>query len=308
MIESLRILVTGGAGFIGSHLVRALATAGHSVRVLDNLSTGSLDKIGDLLNTVEFIRSDIRDVDAMEGALKGIDAVVHLAALVDVAESFEKPVDYFDANVCGTLNVALASKNISVLVFASSCAVYGEPIYLPINEEHPLNPKSPYAASKVSGEAYITAYASLYGFRPVILRLFNVYGPGQSKSYAGVITEFIKRVAKGEPPVIYGDGQQTRDFIHVDDVVQAIMRALISDKAYGAYNIGSGINTTINELAQLILKLTGRTDLKPIYAPPRHGDISQSVADVSKARKDLSFKPNILLNDGIKMLLTLKNL
>jgi UDP-glucose 4-epimerase len=308
MMESLRILVTGGAGFIGSHLVKALATNGHSVRVLDNLSTGSLDKIGDLLEAVEFTKGDVRDRNTLEETLRGVDAVVHLAALVDVTESIEKPIDYFDVNVCGTLNIALASKNISVLVFASSCAVYGEPIYLPINEEHPLNPKSPYAASKVSGEAYITAYAGLYGFRPVILRLFNVYGPGQSKSYAGVITEFIKRVAKGEPPVIYGDGQQTRDFIHVDDVVQAIMRVLISDKAYGAYNIGSGINTTINELAQLILKLTGRTDLKPIYAPPRHGDISQSVADVSKARKDLSFKPNILLTEGIKMLLTLKNL
>ena len=302
------MLVTGGVGFIGSHLVRTLAVAGHSVRVLDNLSTGSLDKIGDLLDAVEFFRGDVRDKGAVECALRSVDAVVHLAALLDVAESIEKPMDYFDVNVHGALNVALASKNISVLVFASSCAVYGEPVYLPIDEEHPLNPKSPYAASKVSGEAYVTAYASLYGFRPVILRLFNVYGPCQSKPYAGVITEFIKRVAKGEPPIIYGDGQQTRDFIHVDDAVQAIIRALTSDKAYGVYNIGSGRSTTINDLAQLILKLTGRTDLKPVYAPQRHGDIRQSVADITKARKELSFKPNISLNNGIKMLLNLKNI
>jgi UDP-glucose 4-epimerase len=303
MMESLRVLITGGAGFIGSHCMRALAIAGHSVKVLDNLSTGSLDKIWDFLDVVEFIRGDVRDKNAVEDALKGIDVVVHLAALVDVTESVEKPVDYFDVNVHGTLNVVLSSKNISVLVFASSCAVYGEPAYLPINEEHPLNPKSSYAASKASGEAYVVAYASLYGFRPIILRLFNVYGPGQSKPYADVITKFIKRVTEGKPPVIYGNGQQTRDFIYVDDAVQAIISALTSDKAYGAYNIGSGNAVSINELAKMVLKAVGREDLKLLYASPRLGDIKHSVADISKAVKELSFNPRMTVEDGIKMLI-----
>ena len=295
--------MAGGAGFIGSHLVKALVKAGHQVRVLDNLSTGSVENLADVLDAIEFVRGDVSDYGAVESAVRGVDAVVHLAALIDVAESVEKPDLYFDVNVRGTYNVAKASRNINTFVFASSSAVYGEPIRVLIPEDHPLMPKSPYAASKISGEAFVQAFANQYGFRPVILRLFNVYGPKQSRAYAGVIIEFIRRVSRGEPPIIFSDGEQTRDFIHVGDVVEAIMLSLRNERVRGVFNIGSGEGVTINHLARLILKLMGREDLKPIYAPPRPGDIRHSIADISRARKELGFKPKVGLEAGIKELI-----
>jgi len=282
-METLRVLVTGGAGFIGSHLVKALVKAGHQVRVLDNLSTGSIENLADVLNAIEFVRGDVRDYGVVESAVRGVDAVVHLAALIDVTESVEKPDLYFDVNVRGTYNVVKASKNVSTFVFASSSAVYGEPIRVPIPEDHPLMPKSPYAASKVSGEAFVQAFANQYGFRPVILRLFNVYGPRQSRAYAGVIIEFTRRVSRGESPVIFGAGGQTRDFVHVSDVVEAVMLSLRNEGVRGVFNIGSGERVTINYLANLILRLMGREDLKPIYAPPRPGDVRRSIADITRA-------------------------
>jgi len=304
-MESLKVLVTGGAGFIGSHLVKALVKAGHQVKVLDNLSTGSIENLADVLNAIEFVRGDVRDYGTVEYAVGGVDAVVHLAALIDVAESVEKPDLYFDVNVRGTYNVVKASKNVSTFVFASSSAVYGEPIRVPIPEDHPLMPKSPYAASKVSGEAFVQAFANQYGFRPVILRLFNVYGPKQSRAYAGVIIEFIRRVSRGESPVIFGDGGQTRDFVHVSDVVEAIMLSLRNEGARGVFNIGSGEGITINHLANLILKSMNREDLKPIYAPPRPGDIRHSIADITRAKKELKYEPKIRLETGIKGLISL---
>ena len=303
-METLRVLVTGGAGFIGSHLVKALVKAGHQVRVLDNLSTGSIENLTDVLDAIELVRGDVRDYGAIEYVVRGVDAVIHLAALIDVAESVERPDLYFDVNVRGTYNVAKASRNVNTFVFASSSAVYGEPIKVPIPEDHPLIPKSPYAASKVSGEAFVQAFANQYGFRPVILRLFNVYGPKQSRAYAGVIIEFIRRVSRGEPPVIFGDGEQTRDFIHVSDVVEAIMLSFRNEEARGVFNIGSGEGITINHLASLILKLMGRENLKPIYAQSRPGDIRNSVADITKAKRKLGFNPKVELKLGIKELIS----
>ena len=265
------ILVTGGAGFIGSHLVKELVKSGYSVRVLDNLSNGSLENIRDVFDSIEFIKGDIRDKSIVEDALKGVEAVVHLAALIDVAESVEKPELYLDVNVNGTFNLAKASRNVSAFIFASTCAVYGEPVKVPIGEDHPLNPKSPYAATKIAGEAFVQAYGNLYGYRPVILRFFNVYGPRQSKAYAGVITEFVKRATRGEPPIIFGDGEQTRDFVHVKDVTKAIIKALDSDNASGIYNIGSGVAITINDLAHLILKLAGKNNVEPDMNLPGQG-------------------------------------
>jgi UDP-glucose 4-epimerase len=303
-VESLRILVTGGAGFIGSHLVKALVKAGHCVRILDNFSTGSLENLGDIAGSVELVVGDVRSYDVVEKAVKGVDAVIHLAALIDVAESIEKPDLYFDVNARGTYNIAKACKGVSVLVFASTCAVYGEPVKLPVAEDCTIAPKSPYAATKVAGEAFIQAYSNLYDYRYAILRLFNVYGPKQSKAYAGVIIEFIKRVSRGEPPIIFGDGEQTRDFIHVSDVVEAIIMAITNEKARDVFNIGSGKPVTINQLAKLILKLMGREDLKPIHTTPRPGDIRHSVADITKAREALGFKPRIGLEEGLQSLIT----
>jgi len=299
-VESLRVLVTGGTGFIGSHLVRALVKTGYCVRVFDNLSTGSIDNIGDVFSSIEFVKGDVRDYSVVEEAVRGVDVVFHLAALIDVAESIEKPDLYFDVNVKGTYNVAKASKNIDVFIFASSSAVYGDPVKIPIDENHPLEPRSPYAATKICGEVYIQSFGNQYGFRPVMLRIFNVYGPKQSKAYAGVVIEFIKRISRGEPPIIFGDGEQTRDFIHVYDVVEAMVRALTSYKARGVYNIGSGVAVTINELAEIVFRAMGREDMKPIYTHPRPGDIKHSVADITKARRELGFEPRIKLVDGIK--------
>lgn len=300
VVESLRVLVTGGAGFIGSHLVRALVSEGYVVRVLDNLSIGSIENIGDVYSAIEFIEGDVRDYGVVEEAVRGIDAVVHLAAVIDVVESFEKPDLYFEVNVRGTYNIAKASKSIDTFIFASSCAVYGDPVKIPIDEDHPLRPKSPYAASKIAGEVYIHVFSQINSYRPVVFRLFNVYGAKQSRAYTGVIIEFIKRISRGEPPIIFGDGSQTRDFVYVDDVVKAMINALRNKKACGIYNIGSGKATTINELAMTILRIMNREDLKPINMPPRPGDIKHSVADITKARKELGYNPTTTIEKGIK--------
>jgi len=303
LVECLRVLVTGGAGFIGSHLVKALLRAGHFVRVLDNFSTGSMDNIVDVARDVEIVVGDVRDYSVVEKCVRGVDVVIHLAALIDVAESIERPDLYFEVNVIGTHNIAKACRGVNVLIFASSSSVYGDPLKIPIPEDHLLSPRSPYAASKVAGEALIQAFSSIYGYRPIILRIFNVYGPKQSRAYAGVVIEFIRRVLRREPPIIYGDGEQTRDFIHISDVIDAIMKAMSIERARGVFNIGSGKAVTINQLAKLILKTLNREDLKPVYAPPRPGDIKHSIADITKSRKILGFEPKISLEEGIKTLI-----
>ncbi len=297
----MRVLVTGGAGFIGSHLVRRLVERGYSVRVLDNFSTGSIENIRDLLGSVELVRGDVRDPETIRRGVEGVEAVVHLAALISVPESVEKPDLYFDVNVKGTYNISKAFRG-RVLVFASSSSVYGEPQHLPVSEGHPLNPKSPYAASKIAGEAFTLSFSHINGYRPVVLRIFNAYGPGQSRAYAGVVSEFVSRVSVGEPPVIYGDGEQTRDFIHVSDVVEAVISAVEREEARGVYNIGSGREVKIRELARIILEASGRGDLTPIHAPPREGDVRRSCADISRAVRDLGWKPKIRLEDGIREL------
>jgi UDP-glucose 4-epimerase len=302
-VECLRVLVTGGAGFIGSHLVKALLRAGHFVRVLDNFSTGSMDNIVDVARDVEIVVGDVRDYSVVEKCVRGVDVVIHLAALIDVAESIERPDLYFEVNVIGTHNIAKACRGVNVLIFASSSSVYGDPLKIPIPEDHLLSPRSPYAASKAAGEALIQAFSSIYGYRPIILRIFNVYGPKQSRAYAGVVIEFIRRVLRREPPIIYGDGEQTRDFIHISDVIDAIMKAMSIERARGVFNIGSGKAVTINQLAKLILKTLNREDLKPVYAPPRPGDIKHSIADITKSRKILGFEPKISLEEGIKTLI-----
>jgi UDP-glucose 4-epimerase len=294
-----RILVTGGAGFIGSFLVRELVSQGFKVRVLDNLSTGSLSNLKEVLDSIEFIEGDLRDEITVEKAVRGVEAVVHLAALIDVAESVEKPDLYFDVNAKGTFNLAKASKNVSVFIFASSCAVYGEPVKTPDNRGS--SPESKITlCSYIAGEAFASSYSSLYGYRHILFRFFNVYGPRQSKAYAGVISEFIKRISKNEPPVIFGDGEQTRDFVHVRDVARAVILALKNDGS-GVYNIGSGTSVTINELANIVLKIMDRK-LKPMHTAPRPGDIRHSYASIERAKR-IGYSPTISLEDGIKELI-----
>jgi UDP-glucose 4-epimerase len=303
-----KVLVTGGAGFIGSHLVDRLVTRGYEIYVLDDLSTGKLDNLAGHLNRgkVHFVKGDIRDAELVEKLVGEVDYIVHSAALISVPFSIEKPVVTTEVNFNGTLNLLKASVNSGVerFVFVSSCAVYGEARYLPIDEGHPLSPLSPYAASKLATEYYCRAFHNAYGLKTVILRLFNVYGPRQAfNQYSGVITQFRQRIRKKLPPIIFGDGTQTRDFIHVSDVTEAISKALEAPRAEGEiFNIGSGTATEIVELAKLMLSLAG-LDLSIEYDAPRPGDIKNSYADITKAEKLLNFKPKVSLSTGLEILL-----
>jgi len=270
--------------------------------VLDDFSRGSESNLKGLEGKARVVRGDVRDPSAVEKAARDVEGVVHLAALIDVAESVEKPDLYFDVNVRGTLNVLESVRSAEVFVFASSAAVYGNPVKLPIAEDHPLRPLSPYGATKVAGEALVHAYADARGFRPVVLRLFNVYGPKQSRAYAGVVTEFLRRALKGEPPLIYGDGAQSRDFVFVDDAVEYFVRALRMENVRGVYNVGSGKAVSVLELAELVAKVLGKPELKPVHAPPRPGDIKHSVADISRAVRDFGYRPKVALEEGLKVM------
>lgn len=304
----MRVLVTGGAGFIGSHVVDALMAKGHAVTVLDNLSSGNKDKLKEHLRNPDFrfIEGDIRDIKAIQESLADVNAVVHEAAMASVPQSVKEPELFHAVNVEGTLSLLKASvdANIKRFVFASSCSVYGNPDKLPVTEQTSLNPLSPYAQTKLTGEEHCRAF-NLKGLPPVCFRYFNVYGPRQSYGeYAGVMMKFIDRLRNDQPPIIYGDGEQARDFVYVGDVANAALLVLDRDKVAGeVFNIGTGKTITINELCELFLKLTGKTHLKPIYEAARSDDIYSSQADISKARKLLSFEPNVKLAEGVKKLL-----
>ena len=304
----LKILVTGGAGFIGSHVIDRLVNEGYEIRVLDNLSTGKLDNIQTYLSSdkVELVRGDVRDASLVKKSLEGVNIVIHMAALVSVPLSVENPNLTFDINLLGTLNLLRSSiqENIDRFVFISSCAVCGDPESLPVTELARTNPISPYAESKLIGERYCLGFSERHLLSSVVLRFFNVYGPRQGMNdYSGVITKFIDRCRQKLPLTIYGDGSQTRDFVNVKDVAEAILASTKSSKAEGEiFNIGSGKPTTINELAETILELTG-VDSKIHYEKPRAGDIKDSYADISKAEKFLGYRPKVSLRDGLRILL-----
>ena len=303
-----KVLVTGGAGFIGSHLVDRLVDCGYHVRVVDNLSTGKRENISGHLKSgaVEFVEGDIRDASVIEGCVEHVDVAVHLAAIISVPFSVENPSVTFDVNVKGTLNLlrACAEAKVDKFVFASSCAVYGEPEFLPLNEEHPSNPISPYAESKLAAEKFCLGFHAKQLLQSVVLRFFNVYGPRQGvNDYSGVITRFIDQGRKGLPLIVYGDGGQTRDFVNVHDVVEAVSSAMTSEYAEGKlFNIGFGQATSVNELAETILE-TAKLDSQVLHEEPRLGEIRHSYADISKAEKLLEYKPKVSLKDGLAELL-----
>jgi UDP-glucose 4-epimerase len=305
----LRALVTGGAGFIGSHLVDRLIKDGYEVVVLDNFFSGEIKNIKHHPDSRRFhlVRGDVRNPGDVREAVKNVDAVFHLAAVVSVPLSIENPSLVNDVNVRGTLNLLEASLKADVkrFVYASSCAVYGEADTLPINERHPTSPISPYAASKLAAEYYCKVFYENYGLDTTCLRYFNVYGPRQAKnSYSGVITQFIDRLRQRKPPIIYGDGGQTRDFVHVKDVVEANMLVLGCQHCAGeVINVGTGKPTTINQLAKVLMEMFGETSAKPEYAPPRVGDIRNSYADISKAERILGYKPKVTLEKGLRLLI-----
>jgi UDP-glucose 4-epimerase len=301
----MHVAVTGGAGFIGSHLAIYLKEHGYKVTCIDNLSRAAKPAIKTLeKEKIPLIITDIRETNKLLEIFKGADVVIHAAALISVEESIKDPLLYLDNNATGTASVTKACIDASVrrLIYLSSAAVYGEPIKLPIDEGHPTNPLSPYGLSKLFGEEIIKTFSRLHPFDYIILRLFNVYGPRQSEEYAGVITKFINRVREKLPPIIFGDGEQTRDFIHVSDVCHAIELAITTKNTNNVYNIGSGTATKIKELARLIINIAN-INSEPIYSAPKPGDIKQSYANINKARKLLNFTPRISLVKGLKELI-----
>jgi len=308
-------LVTGGAGFIGSHLAEALAslTEVEAVIVIDDLSNGSLENLKTCKRTGKliFIHGDVRNEVLMRKVLNEycVDYVFHHAARVSVSDSVRNPLMTESVNVGGTLVVLRAAMDFDIkrLVLASSCVIYGEAKNLPISEDEPPRPKSPYGVSKMTSEFYWMLAHELYGLKTVALRYFNVYGPRQKPGeYGGVISSFVSRAIRGLPPKIYGDGEQTRDFVHVSDVVQANLLAASRSVAIGeVFNIGSGREVTIKELADLVLRLTGLKKLKPEYGPPRPGDIRRSWANIEKAKRMLGFEPKTSLEKGIRELIRL---
>jgi UDP-glucose 4-epimerase len=304
-MSAKKILVTGGAGFIGSHLVDALAPH-NNVTVIDNLSTGSLSNIQHHINdgSIRFIKADIRDLDKMYEVTKGIELIFHLAVQC-VRLSLHDPTLVHEVDSTGTLNMCIAASNNNVekIVYTSSAEVYGNGQIIPIIENHPLESSTPYGAAKLSGELYLGVYRRTYNLPSVVLRLFNTYGPREHFEglYGEVIPRFVVRGMNGLPPVIFGDGSQTRSFHEVTDTVRAIILASESDEATGeSINIGGEEEITINKLANIIYEMLGKEDIKPEYAMARPGEILRHVTDMSKARRLLGFEPKINLHDGIK--------
>jgi nucleoside-diphosphate-sugar epimerase len=298
-----RFLVTGGAGFIGSNLCEKLLEEGFNVRVIDNLATGKEENIKDFIGPVEFIKGDIRDKSTVKKAVKGVDYVIHLAALGSVPRSVQDPETTHEVNSTGTLTVLNAAREEGVrrVVYASSSSVYGDTPALPKKEEMIPTPQSPYAVSKLSGEYYCRVFYRVYGLETVSLRYFNVYGKRQdpASQYAAVIPKFITAVLKDENPTIYGDGEQTRDFTFVDDCNQANIKACFSkNSAGGFFNVGSSRRISINELFHKIKNAAGK-DIKPIYLEPRKGDVKHSLADISMAREHLSYEPQDNIDSGL---------
>lgn len=304
----MRVLVTGGCGFIGSHLVDALLTRGYAVTVLDDLSNGKLDNLKNHLGgpAFRFIQGDIRDAGAVKKALADADAVIHEAAMISVPLSVKNPALTRSVNIDGTLNLLKASlsRGVKRFVYASSCAIYGEQTKFPISEDASPNPLSPYASSKLTAEKKCLAVHDEEGLETVCLRYFNVYGPRQAAGeYAGVMVKFLERLRTDQPPIIYGDGGQTRDFVHIQDVVEATLLALKHDGVAGeVINIGTGRGVKINELCQIFLKTGNKPHIKPTHEDARVGDVRYSQADISKARKLLGFGPEVSLERGVEML------
>jgi nucleoside-diphosphate-sugar epimerase len=304
-------LITGGCGFIGSHIAEALVAEGHIVRVFDNLATGYLENLKDFADRVEFVRGDIREPAALQAAMKGIEFVFHEAALVSVAISVKDPEENDAINIRGTLNVLQAARAAGArrLVIASSAAVYGNNPALPKREDMLPEPESPYALGKLAGEHYLHLFSSLYGLQTVVLRYFNVFGPRQDarSMYSGVISKFAADLQAGRTPTIFGDGGQTRDFVFVKDVVQANLLAMRSDKVGRgeAFNVATNTQVTLLDLLATLQKLTGRTG-QPRFEPARSGDIRHSFADISKAQRVLGYQPRFSLADGLRELLAAK--
>ncbi len=296
-------LVTGGAGFIGSHLSEELVRRGHRVRVADSLITGKRSNL-DHIKGIEFLEGDLAEIDVAREAVEGCEYVLHQAAIPSVPRSVKDPLTSNRANVDATLNVLLASRDAGVkrLVFAASSSAYGDTPTLPKHENMPTNPLSPYALQKVIGEEYLRLFTRLYGLETVSIRYFNVFGPRQDPSspYSGVISVFATALLDNRPPTIFGDGSQTRDFTYVANVVDGVLRACEAPRASGEIiNVATGGRISLNQLFEEMRKLVGG-NLTPVYEEPRKGDVRDSQADITKARELLGYQPTVSFEEGLR--------
>jgi nucleoside-diphosphate-sugar epimerase len=297
-------LVTGGAGFIGSHLSEELVRRGHRVRVADSMTTGKRSNLAHLPE-VEILEGDIADLEFTHRAAAGVDYVLHQAALPSVPRSVKDPVSSNRTNVDGTLNVLVAARDAGVkrLIFAGSSSAYGNTATLPKHEEMPNSPLSPYALQKVVGEQYLQMFTALYGLETVTIRYFNVFGPRQDPSspYSGVISLFVTALLENRAPTIYGNGEQSRDFTYVANVVDGVLRAAEAPGASGTViNVATGRRISLNELFEAIREIVG-ADVKPVYAGNRDGDVRDSQADISRARKVLGYEPIVPFEEGLRL-------
>ena len=297
-------LITGGAGFIGSNMVRFLLDKGQKVRVLDNFETGKHENLAEVAGRIEVIEGDIRDKAVVERAVKGAEVVYHLAALGSVPRSMKDPGTTHDVNVNGTFNVLMAAREAKVrrIVFASSSSVYGQSPVLPQHEDLPLAPISPYGATKAIAEIYLRSFYATYGVQSVCLRYYNVFGPRQdpTSQYAAAIPLFVSLLMRDKSPTIFDDGEQSRGFTYIENVMQANWLAANAKETHGeAVNISTKNAVTVNTVVNTIKKLLGKENIKPVYAPPRPGDIKQSLADVRRAKELIGYEPFVSFEEGI---------
>jgi len=300
-----KYLVTGGAGFIGSNIVEELAGRGEEVRVLDNLVTGKLENLKPFMKKIEFVKGDVRDNRVVAKVVNGVDFILHQAALCSVAKSVEDPVETHGVNATGTLNILMAARKARVkkVVYASTCAAYGDAKKFPQRETDEVAPISPYGASKLAGENYCSVFAKIFELETIALRYFNVYGPMQNpeSKYSSVVPAFIFDIMKRRTPVINWDGRQSRDFVFVKDVVQANLLAVKAKKVSGeVFNIGNGYPTTIFDILMRIEKMLS-IRIAPEFGPKREGDVRKVYSDISKAKKLLGFRPRFTLEKGLKL-------
>jgi len=297
------VLVTGGAGFIGSHLVTRLVETGRRVRVLDDFSSGKLENLAHLEGRFECIRGDVRNFSTCERACTGVEFVLHEAAIGSVPKSIDDPRPSHDVNINGTYNILLAAAQAGVrrVIYAGSSSVYGDAEVSPKHEELPANPLSPYALQKLTGEAYARVFSRCFGLETITLRYFNVFGARQDphSQYAAAIPAFVTSILRGDAPVVYGDGEQTRDFTHVDNVVDGNVKAMAVTRTGGeAVNLACGGSVSINKVIQTINEALG-TSVAARYEPPRAGDVRHSCADVDRARTLLGFEPVVSFDEGL---------
>jgi UDP-glucose 4-epimerase len=307
----MRALVTGGAGFIGSHIGQRLLSLGHEVVVLDNLFTGSIENVEAVGPGVHFVQGDVRDLAVVEEHARGCDVVFHQAAIVSVPLSVERPQESHDVNIQGTLNVLQAARAAKVrrVVFASSAAIYGQEPTLPKREDMLPAPISPYGVEKMTGEHYLATWSKLFGVETVALRYFNVFGPRQDPKspYSGVISIFVDRILAGKPITFFGDGSQTRDFVYIANVVDANLLAATTPGVSGrVFNVACGRSITLLELGSLIERAAAR-NVERVFAEPRAGDIEHSLADITRARNELGYEPKVDVETGLRDLIARSN-